>query len=72
VSKPKKGRALRAQLACEAVSVLCARCGEPQPSPGLGSEMWTREDFEKKSGVFDCTACEEPVLISSDPKAQFL
>jgi hypothetical protein len=61
----------RAQLACEAVSVLCPYCGEPQPSPDNGSDMWTRENFDKKSGIFGCTACDEQILISSDPKAQF-
>jgi hypothetical protein len=66
---PKK-QARRAQLFAEAVAVLCPWCGEPQPEKG-GSEMWTRSDFDYKSGIFPCVACDEPVLITVDPKAQF-
>lgn len=61
----------RAILCCEAVSVVCPYCGEPQPSPDNGSDMWTRENFKAKSGVFACTACDERLLISPDPKAMF-
>lgn len=61
----------RAVLAVEAVSVLCPYCGEPQPSPDNGSDMWTRMDFEKRSGMRECTACDKRMLISSDSKAAF-
>ena len=67
-----KRRVRRVQLACEAVSVLCPFCGEPQPSPDNGSDMWIRENFAARAGVFPCVACDEHILISSDPKAQFL
>jgi hypothetical protein len=70
MKKPSR-RMRRAQLFAEAVSVLCPFCGEPQPSPGIGSEMWTRPDFDKKSGEFACVSCDERILITVDPKAQF-
>ena len=64
-------RPRRAQLVCAEVVVLCPFCGETQPSPDNGSTMWTSENFLAKSGIFACVSCDERILISSEPKAQF-
>lgn len=68
---PKNGRARRAQLIAESVAVCCQACGEPQPN-STGSEMWTAEDFMHSEATRECAACDTPLIIAMDPKAQFL
>jgi len=66
-----KPRLRRCQLLAEAVSVCCPFCGDAQPNKD-GSEMWTRGDFEYKTGVRACVSCDREVLIDYDPKASFV
>lgn len=66
-----QGRLRRVQLVAVAVTVLCPHCGEPQPNKD-GSEMWTLQDFIAGSRVDKCVSCDQRILITSDPKAQFV
>ena len=77
MSKPKirKQKMLRrCQLFCEAVSVCCPWCGEPQPNKD-GSEMWTPSDFTKAADSdrkrITCVACDEVMWLMNDVKASF-
>jgi len=63
-------RARRVQLVAESVSVCCPFCGEAQPN-AQGSELWIPQDFMHKAGKSQCVSCDAPILIFSDPKAQF-
>jgi hypothetical protein len=67
---PKRGRARRVQLVAEAVAVCCPACGEPQPNY-MGSEMWTAEDFVHAEATRECAACDTPLIVAADSKAQF-
>ena len=68
----KKGHARRARLTVEMVNVCCPWCGEPQPSPYNGGDLWTREDFEKAGSRAACTSCDQAILIHTDGRAVFL
>lgn len=70
IKKQPLNRICRAQLLCEAVSVVCPFCGECQPDKN-GSELWTSESFLHKQGKFACVSCDKVILISSEPKALF-
>lgn len=65
-------RTKRAQLIAEAVAVVCPSCGEPQPNKA-GSQMWTPDDFRNLiNPIRKCVSCDQELLISSDPKVQFI
>lgn len=62
----------RCQLVAESVAVLCPHCGESQPNQD-GSELWIASDFAKLTDARrQCVACDGPILVSHEPKAQFL
>lgn len=69
------GNIRRAQLLAEAVTVCCPYCGEPQPNRD-GSEMWTREDFQRLATAGQerkvCTSCDETMHVGADSRAQFV
>jgi len=61
-----------AQLIAQSVSVVCPSCGECQPSPDDGSDLWTFEDFQKiTKGPRVCCNCDEPIIIVHANKVQF-
>lgn len=66
----KKRQPRRAQLVADGVAVLCPFCGEPQANRD-GYEMWTKEEVRRMSGIRACASCDEPMLVSDDPHAQF-
>lgn len=68
--KEPKRKARRAQLVAEAVAVICPHCGDTQPNPRDGSELWLPENFGEPSKV-DCRSCDQPMFVFSDSKVQF-
>ena len=52
-----------AQLIASSVSVCCPYCGEPQPDPDHGSDMWTADQIDQHAGVVTCPACEAKVAV---------
>lgn len=38
-----------AQIIAVSLSVLCPYCGEPQPSPGDGSDIWLPQEVKKEA-----------------------
>jgi hypothetical protein len=63
-----------AQLVATTVSVICSRCGEPQPSPGNGSDNWTPEEVRAVAATSDatrdCVSCNAPMLVTMQPMAR--
>lgn len=48
------------------LSVCCPHCGEPQPAPDNGSDMWLPSQVraEEAKGARDCVSCDEAFRIN--------
>jgi hypothetical protein len=57
-----RARNRRARLVASAVSVLCPGCGEPQPAPDNGSDMWMAHQLV--NGPLVCVACKSPFNLA--------
>lgn len=80
MAKKKKAPVFRsgirpAQLVADAVAVLCPYCGEPQPNPKDGSDLWEQSHFraiaKEDSGKRQCAACDATMHVWSTPKVMF-
>lgn len=62
-----------AQIIANTLAVLCPHCGEAQPDPENGSDMWTPDEVREASSSAaakrDCTACDQPMIIFATTKA---
>lgn len=59
-----------AQIFAASLEVHCPECGEPQPSPENGSDIWTIQEVQDNQGHRVCVACDEPFDLHSVRKAQ--
>ena len=60
----------RAVLVASAIEIRCPHCGEPQPSPDNGSDMWLPFQVEAFQGVRKCVSCDKPFDIQAMSKIQ--
>lgn len=69
--KTETTKAIRtARIFAEAVSVLCPHCGEAQPAPDNGSELWTIGNFQSfRDKTVTCSHCCKEMLIAGKSKA---
>ena len=68
-----KTKAKRATLYAAALEVACPVCGEAQPSPRSGSEMWEiREVKEEKGKRLKCVSCDQICFVGADSKANVI
>jgi hypothetical protein len=53
-----------AQIVTWTAQVHCPHCGDPQPSPDNGSDVWMTEQIEAITGTIrNCSACDEPFRV---------
>jgi hypothetical protein len=50
---------LNATITTTSILVLCPECGEPQPSPGNGSDRWLPDEMRSNHGKRQCVACDK-------------
>lgn len=59
-----------AQIVAHKLEVHCPYCGEPQPSPDDGSDVWTPEEVRASESRRECVACDKTFLLSLTTKAK--
>jgi hypothetical protein len=50
------------------LEVSCPHCGEPQPAPDNGSEMWMPSQVVAAQGPRTCVACDEAFVIHAQSR----
>lgn len=62
----------RAQLIAEEVFVVCPSCGERQPNPDDGGELWVKAAFRYLTpDRYKCVSCDQTLMIATSPMVQF-
>lgn len=61
-----------AVLVAAAVEVQCPECGEPQPNPDDGSFLWSHFLVAQAIGTRTCTACDQPLRVTTSNKVAFI
>jgi uncharacterized Zn-finger protein len=61
-------RTKNAVLVAAAIEVTCPHCGEPQPAPDNGSEMWLPSQVTRSQGERTCVSCDEKFVLHAQSR----
>ena len=58
-----------ALVIAQTVAVICPACGEPQPDPDNGSDVWEPDQLKKVSGTKrPCVSCGVEMYVHAHSK----
>jgi hypothetical protein len=63
-----RARKRPALVTAATLEVQCPHCGDPQPSPGNGSHLWTPAEVSTSQGPRECDACDEPFTLHAQSR----